>query len=134
MLTTADQLPSTSDSARAEEVAVIQWRAPVNFMDAIMAPTAAAKDAITVHASDSPWCVECPDCHGAQLACPDDRRFLCNECGNVAIGGNFRPVVWPKDRTKIEALLLVRPPEARNWQPGETLKFLRDENKERGVG
>lgn len=135
MLVTADHLPSTSESARAEEMAAIQYRAPVPFLEAIKAPTAPAAHAILAFVSDNRWCVECPDCAEAQLACPGDKRFLCNGCANVAIVGKFRPVAWPKNQAKVEAALLARQPANRHWFPqnGETLADLVAENKAHGV-
>lgn len=76
------------------------------------------------------WIVDCPDCLNAQLACRADHRFLCNECGNVAVGNLWRPVVWPDDAEKIEALLAIRPRENQNWEPGEFRELLAIENLE----
>ena len=91
---------------------------PVPLEQALAARTAKADQAIEAYANHGRWVVECPDCHGAQLACRTDARFLCNECGNVAIGGLWRPVTWPGDLEEIEAELHRRPlRQNRNWIP-----------------
>lgn len=42
-------------------------------------------------------------------------------------------VVFPPDRWIIEAVLADRPPENRNWLPGETIQDLVYENLDHGV-
>jgi hypothetical protein len=78
------------------------------------------------------WIVECPHCHGAQLASPDWHRFLCNDCANVAFGGRWLAVEWPSEDLAAagEALLGARPDVAtRNWDPTkETIGALKAEN------
>lgn len=87
-------------------------------------------DAVAAIANHGRWLVECPDCHGAQLTHPADRRFLCTDCGNALAGGKYRRVIWPEDHEKITAVLDQRVDEAtRNWLPGETLKDLQAENE-----
>jgi hypothetical protein len=76
------------------------------------------------------WVVNCPDCRNAQLACKTDRRFMCNECGNIAVGHKWRPVVWPADAERIANLLENRPREVQNWNPGEDVRLLAIENLE----
>lgn len=85
---------------------------------------------VQVSVNHGRWVVDCPDCAGAQLACKTDHRFMCNECGNVVIGGLWRPVEWPEDKVGlgIEAALKVRPPANQNWVPGETVDDLLAEN------
>lgn len=84
------------------------------------------------------WIVDCPFCTSAQIAAKTDHRFLCagdGGCGNAQVGGAFVNVTWPKDTDKIEAVLCLRAdPNTRNWLPGETVKDLRRENVEHGVG
>jgi hypothetical protein len=90
-----------------------------------VAPKSAA---IEVYAAHDRWIAECPDCCGAQLASLNDRRFMCNNCGNAMLGGLWRPLVWPKNHAEIDALLDARPNvENRNWNPGETIGDLRAE-------
>lgn len=74
------------------------------------------------------WIVNCPFCAGAELADPDDRRFFCLSCYNVAVGGKWLAVTWPSQRKAIEAELLKRPKaEFANWSPGERVASLRAE-------
>lgn len=97
--------------------------------------TATAPDAAAIQAyvNNGRWIAECPDCQNAQLACRTDKRFLCNECGNVVVGGLWRPVVWPLDLQGIESVLEKRPLENQNWVPGETVADLAADNKNHGV-
>lgn len=88
-----------------------------------------AGEPLEVAANHGRWVVQCP-CGGAQLAHPDDRRFLCCDCGNVDNAGRYRPVVWPKAWQQIGQLLDARADRTlRNWRPGETVAELRRENK-----
>lgn len=134
----ANHLPWTEDKASAATVALgplnaPTWTAATPVNVALAAEVGQKSTALAAYANHGRWVVACPDCNGAQFACPDDQRFMCNECANVAVSGLWRPVVWPKDRIKIEALLSARPESAKNWEPGETLAFLRAENKTHGV-
>lgn len=96
--------------------------------------TEAGGEPVYAVANHGRWVAECPDCRGAQLASASDPRFLCCDCGNVANGGRYRPVVWPKGADKIAELLDARPDETlRNWSPPETVADLRAENKALGL-
>lgn len=77
------------------------------------------------------WVVDCPDCRNAQLACRTDKRFMCNECGNIAVGKLWRPVEWPPNVQGIESMLENRPLVNQNWVPDETPVNLAIENLER---
>lgn len=78
------------------------------------------------------WIVRCPFCTGAELADAAEPLFVCLSCGNASIGGDFVPVRFPRDRFEIESTLLERPDEeTRNWLPSETVRKLRDENRDR---
>jgi hypothetical protein len=82
------------------------------------------------------WLVECPHCHSCQVASVTDKRFLCIECHNVLVNGDWFKVSWPteKQRLQIEAVLLARPfIENRNWEYPETVKDLKAENREHGL-
>lgn len=70
------------------------------------------------------WIVQCPDCNGGQFASEEDKRFLCNECGNIAAGRLWRAIEWPKNRHGIEAAVEVRKVANQNWLPGETVEDL----------
>lgn len=98
----------------------VNWNAPVGDDD----------EAVKAYVNHGRWVVECPDCHGAQLACKTDRRFMCHCCGNQYVGGRWRAVVWPSERqvAAIEKLLVARPDEVnRNWV-GESFAKLKQEN------
>lgn len=105
------------------------WLAPAPVEDALTAAIGPKSTATYAVGNHGRWIAECPDCHGAQLTSPDDRRFMCVECGNAAIGGKWRPVIWPKDHAAIGALLDERPRHLANFAPDETLKDIRRENK-----
>lgn len=88
--------------------------------------------------NDGRWIVVCPGrrCGGAQLASPRWTRFLCVDCNNVDVGGQWLSVQWPDDDLIVagEAALMARPdPKTRNWDPaGETVGALLVENVEPG--
>lgn len=119
----------------AAVVAAVGWTCPTVAPETAFAAELGGKDvAVEAYANHGRWIVECPDCCSAQLACPDDRRFMCNNCANVAVGGVWRPVTWPKNRDKIEGAIEGRPLSAQNWSPGETVAFLKAENKANAGG
>lgn len=93
----------------------------------------AVGEAVEAYVNHGRWIVECPDCASALLACHTDARFLCYECGNIANGGHWRPVAFPRKADVIDQLLMARPEKNRNWRPGETLKQLRAENTVMGL-
>jgi hypothetical protein len=111
----------------AEWVPRTTWLSPEPIEKAMSAKAAPAGASIPVVANEGRWVVECPDCGGAQLACGTDRRFMCNECGNVAVEGMWRRVTWPADADEIAVELDQRPEVNRHWVPGESLEDLRDE-------
>jgi hypothetical protein len=84
------------------------------------------------------WLVRCPFCSGAEEADPGEPIFYCLSCGNNAVGAETAPlpghimlVMFPDNRTEIEAALLARPDiGTRNWAPGESLQDLAKENGE----
>jgi len=106
------------------------WQGPVapNF-DVQTSPEPPLK----VYLNYGRWIAECPDCHGAQLACHEDPRFMCNECANIAAEGLWRAIEWPIDRPGIEAALERRHIDNQNWLPGETTEHLRAESRAHGV-
>ena len=114
----------------AEAAPRFYWQAPV--APRFDTPTAPKSEAVAAYVNEGRWIAECPDCRGAQLAARDDRRFLCNECGNVSIDGKWRPVIWPEDVEAIEAALEPRDKGNAHWLPGETAAHLRAENKAHG--
>lgn len=85
------------------------------------------------------WIADCPNagCTGAEYVSVSGRQgFFCTECRNAAAGHLSIAVVLPEQamREQIDAYLSARPvPANRNWRPGETVKDLQRENRERGV-
>ena len=47
--------------------------------------------------------------------------------------GEVYDVVFPDNKSEIIDVVKVRKHQHQNWQPGETIKFLKDENKKNGV-
>ena len=88
------------------------------------------------------WMAYCPGCNSALVIDLEHRVFMCVECGNNHNGGKWLAVTIPGNRTIIETELLKRPwngrnpAEAinRNWEPGETVATLKQENTEHGIG
>jgi hypothetical protein len=116
----------------AEWAPRVAWLAPSPIEVAMLAPTAKDED-VHVVVNHGRWVVECPDCHGAQLACRTDLRFMCNECGNISISGEWRAVVWPAQADAIDAELAKRPRVVnQHWLPGETLADLQLETTREG--
>lgn len=74
------------------------------------------------------WIVKC-ECGGAEKAW-EEGLFMCLSCWNSGHKHQYRRVVFPKERARIEELLIKRPLINRNWSPGETLAQLKKENKE----
>lgn len=75
------------------------------------------------------WQVRC-ECGNYPSTSPDIPIAVCCQCGEVR-----RPVFPPDaERAEIEAILLARPPQARNFDPSkETIAHIRWENEHRGV-
>ena len=73
------------------------------------------------------WIVDC-ECNSAELAF-DEGLFMCQTCWNAAHSNQLRRFVFPGNRLKIEAILMMRPDLNRNWYVGETLTKLEAENK-----
>jgi hypothetical protein len=105
---------------------------PAQFWQGAMPPSFGAQTSpeppLKVYLNYGRWIAECPDCNGAQLACHEDPRFMCNECANVAAGGLWRTIEWPADRSAIEEILSWRPRLNQNWTPGESVADLEAEN------
>jgi hypothetical protein len=116
----------------AEAAPSLFWQAPVAPL--FDSPTAPKSEAVTAYVNEGRWVVGCPDCHGAQLGAREDHRFMCNCCANYAIGGLWRPVVWPKQVAAIDAALASRRAENAHWLPGETVAQLKRENADHGIG
>jgi hypothetical protein len=89
---------------------------------------------VVARVNEGRWIADCPFCAGAQFTSPDDRRFLCADCGNEAIDGKWMRVVWPAAPEVIEDVLIVRPTENRHWFPYESVADLARENAAHGLG
>jgi hypothetical protein len=89
---------------------------------------------LTPFVNNGRWLVRCPYCPGAMHASKFDQRFMCGEASCPGPKNVWLPVVWPADTDRIEALLAVRPSKSnRNWEPPESVAFLEQENKDRGI-
>lgn len=118
-------VPGVPAARGAEWSPRLHWQSPQPIEAAMSAPMAPSTEALKVFVNEGRWVVSCPDCSGAQLACRTDQRFMCCECANVAIGGEWRPVVWPDDAVGIERALGKRTLLRNcNWLPGETAQDL----------
>jgi ribosomal protein L37AE/L43A len=88
------------------------------------------------------WLVDCPGCNSALVVDLSQPVFMCVECGNAGNEGKWFTVAVPRNRAAIEAELLKRPINGRNsasainrnWEPGETVATLKQENIDHGVG
>lgn len=125
LLTVSEQIPPHKRKGDpAEWVPRAYWSAVIPLETALSAKLGPAAIAVEAYANAGRWVVECPDCSGAQMTSPDDRRFLCTLCANVGVDGLWRPVLWPVEAEAIDAALSSRPLPNRNWAPGETLDDL----------
>jgi len=75
----------------------------------------------------SRYLVDCPNCNSAEFAF-EDGLFYCSQCFNSDIQGKARRVIMPKQRKRIENILLKRPIKNRHWFPSEKLEDLEKEN------
>jgi ribosomal protein L37AE/L43A len=88
------------------------------------------------------WLVDCPGCNSALVVDLSEPVFMCVECANAANDGKWFQVTVPTNRAAIEIELLKRPMNGRNpaeavnrnWEPGETVATLRQENIDHGIG
>lgn len=89
------------------------------------------------------WLADCPTdgCKNAEYVA-FGLPFMCSECGNVEIDGEYRPVEFPDDVEQITRALSRRlVPDVANWSgvprtgwaKGETLADLERENGEHDV-
>ena len=88
------------------------------------------------------WLGDCGGCNSALVIDLSEPVFMCVECANAGNEGRWFAVTVPRNRKAIEDELLKRPwngrnpSEAvnRNWEPGETVAALKQENTEHGIG
>ena len=108
------------------------------------------------------WSARCPTCNGSEYVDPIEPIFYCMSCGNRETDGAPIKVVFPKNRDKIEKLVMKRPvndsvgrnkieralnaeplrfaivgdkplPLSRSWTPNESVKDLEKQNKLGGI-
>ena len=87
------------------------------------------------------WLVDCAGCNSALVVDLSAAVFMCVECANAANDGKWFQVTVPTNRKAIEAELLKRPMNGRNpaeavnrnWELGETVATLKQENTEHGI-
>jgi len=87
------------------------------------------------------WLVDCGGCNSALVVDLSVLVFMCVECGNAGNEGKWFQVTVPSNRKAIEAELLKRPMNGRNpaeavnrnWEPGETVAALKQENTDHGI-
>lgn len=76
-------------------------------------------------------------CRSAQYVAQRDMHFFCADCFNAEAEGDWIPIVWPEDPDgpqAIEDVLNLRPnAENQNWEPGETVADLEQENIDNGL-
>jgi hypothetical protein len=120
------QAPTLPVERQAELAPRMWWQAPqpLNLEDRGVD----AGSPLPVRLDHGRWVVDCPDCSGAQLASESDLRFLCNYCGNAAVGGSWRRTVWPSSRDQIESAVQARPERHQSWHPTESVVDLVIEN------
>lgn len=87
-----------------------------------------AQDQVSAYINHSRWVADCPNCNAGIACLPGVNQIVCLECGERY------DVAWPADREGIESALLCRPQRNRHWRPGESVKDLKRENKQYGVG
>jgi len=95
-----------------------------------MVTTVSLRNATYARCNWSRWICDCPSpfCLSALQMVPGQMLFRCYECDTEA------EVVWPAMVAEIERLLIMRPdPFSRNWDWGETLHDLLNENMLHGV-
>ena len=88
------------------------------------------------------WLVNCQGCNDALIINLDELVYMCPICGNAANAGKWLRITVPSNRKAIEAELLKRPwngrnpadAKNRNWEPGETVATLKQENTDHGIG
>jgi len=90
------------------------------------------------------WIVDCVGCNSAMIIDLAELIYMCPECGNSHNDGKWIKVLLPADRKAIENELLKRPWNgrnpadagggSRNWEPGETVAMLHQENINHGIG
>ena len=92
--------------------------------------TAAVEPRVRAIVNHGRWIVRCPFCSGAEFIW-EGKPFICLSCFNG--GGKSLKIIMPRNRKAIEQALASRPVGNQNWEPGETVEFLLQENETNGV-
>lgn len=85
---------------------------------------------VPVRANWGRWVLDCYRCPSATWVEPGTDLVCCYDCGTPA------EAVWPSEEMiyGVERLLLMRPDvTTRNWEPGESLHDLLEENVQHGI-
>jgi len=88
------------------------------------------------------WLVDCSGCNSALVVDLSELVFMCVECGNAGNDGKWLRITISPNWKAIEYELLKRPwngrnpaeAQNRNWEPGENLGTIRQENIDHGIG
>jgi len=105
-------------------------------------PTAAnTSGEVAARINHGRWLVDCAGCNSALVVDLSELVFMCVECGNNHNDGKWLAVTVPANREAIETELLKRPWSGRNpasainrnWEPGETVATLKQENTDHGI-
>jgi len=105
-------------------------------------PTDNTSGEVAARINHGRWLVDCPGCNSALVIDLSEPVFMCVECANAGNEGKWFAVTVPTNRKAIETELLKRPwngrnpadAKNRNWEPGETVAMLEQENTDHGIG
>ena len=81
---------------------------------------------LKVYVNKGRWAIKC-ECNSAEYSF-EDGIFMCQSCFNTRHKHQYRRYVFPRSRKRIEAILLERPLDNRNWWPHETVTQLEADN------
>ena len=96
------------------------------------------QQALKAYINHGRWLVTCPQCGGAEIV----KVHLPFQClGQVNAGfhcetaacGCVMDIEWPDEKLAIEAALIKRKLENRNWAWDETVEMLKAENIQQGI-
>jgi len=91
-----------------------------------------AETTVSAMVNHGRWMVSCPWCAGAEILYLSKLQFLCLSCMNKSVNGRFITVDLPSFHNAIEVQLLKRPIQFQNYEPGQTIQDLVNENIEHG--
>lgn len=99
-------------------------------------PFAAAKSWVDPVVDYGRWIVQCPrrGCGGAIVATEREPYFLCPDCGSPENDGQWYNVTFPREKKRIERVLLHRKDEGlQHWRKPETVAALKRDNRDNGL-